>query len=490
MWQVDQDPANMAILDAVPIPCEYQDTAVPVSNDLVFLTARGVRSMGIAGASTNLQAGFFGQAVDDLVLPLLKAALLAGFTPFALFYPAAGQYWIIFGSTAMVLTMTGKTTDASWSRYVFPSDIDAWAISGVDLYLRSGDEVWKMDAEVLDDAATLQVPGDAFFDDVSLLLHCDGANASTVFTDTSNNELAITATGTAQVSTTVPKFGTGSALLPGGSASWLSTPMVAGLNLNSGPFCVEFFFRPTAAAIANGSPMLLMGCRDNTNTSGFTIGYTGTSGQITAQMFGGGGSVTNTPAALVAGTWYHLAYVYTGTAFRLYINGVSSAPATVAGPFTSFAATELRIGADVFSSITGSAWNGQIDEVRITKGAARYTSNFTPPVAAFEDSTDAEYIGDEFDGYMAWNYLDFGTPGADKELESIDLVVNGEVSISVGWDQRKGQEARATAAYTVDGDTVVGTPIPINMTAPTMQLRLTFSGHQQWEWTETVVNIV
>lgn len=254
MWQVDQDPANMAILDAVPIPCEYHPTVQPVSNDLVFLTERGVRSIGIAGASTNLQAGYFGQAID----PLILAAIRAGEVPFALFYPGAGQYWLFFGDEAFVLTMEGKASDASWSRYTYPYEITDWTILGGELYLRcdgtpDGDLVWKVtDQELVDDAG----------------------------------------------------------------------------------------------------------------------------------------------------------------------------------------------GDDI-----------------------------------------------EFEGYMAWHYLDFGVIGRDKELESIELVVNGEVSISVGWDQRNGQSALATAAYTVSGDTVNGTPIPIPLTAPSMQVRLTFSGNQQWEWTSTVVNL-
>jgi hypothetical protein len=32
-----------------------------------------------------------------------------------------------------------------------------------------------------------------------------------------------------------------------------------------------------------------------------------------------------------------------------------------------------------------SMWNGWIDEFRVTKGAALYTSNFTPPTAPFPD---------------------------------------------------------------------------------------------------------
>jgi hypothetical protein len=151
MWQIDEDPANNAILDAAPVPCEYKDTLQPVSNDLVFLTSRGIRNISIAGASTNLQAGYFGKQVDPLVLELLAAALAAGFSPLALFYPGAGQYWVIFGTDVLVLTMNGGSKDQSWSRYQFPSAITDWAILGTELYLRSGDLVWRVSDEALQD---------------------------------------------------------------------------------------------------------------------------------------------------------------------------------------------------------------------------------------------------------------------------------------------------------------------------------------------------
>jgi len=142
MWQVDEDPANFAILDAVPIgiPTSANRSIQPVSNDLVFLTEVGIRSMGIAGASTNLQAGSFGKQID----PLVKVKLDAGEVPISLYYPGAGQYWLIFGDEAFVLTMNGGKADMSWSRYVFPSDIDDWTILDEDLLLRSGNKIWRV----------------------------------------------------------------------------------------------------------------------------------------------------------------------------------------------------------------------------------------------------------------------------------------------------------------------------------------------------------
>lgn len=151
MWQVDQDPANMALLDASPVGSSYSKAGQPVDNDYVFLTARGIRSIGVAGANSNLEAGSFGKNVDPLVLAAIKA-LAAGDEPRSLFYPGTGQYWCIFVNQVFVLTMNGATNaDMSWSRYVFPSSIDYATLQNGILYLRSGDLVWQLDEGTLYD---------------------------------------------------------------------------------------------------------------------------------------------------------------------------------------------------------------------------------------------------------------------------------------------------------------------------------------------------
>lgn len=178
MWQVDPNPANMAFLDGQPVPFEFHLSLVPVANDLVGLTSLGIRSIGIAGASTNLQAGYFGKGVDPLVKPLIAAAKLAGYNPLGLMWPAAGQYWLFFGATAMVLTVNGSSEkDMSWSRYVFPAVIDDWTILDTRLFLRAGAKVWEVSADAecaddifCDDSMIAPVLGGAFTetDDIQL----------------------------------------------------------------------------------------------------------------------------------------------------------------------------------------------------------------------------------------------------------------------------------------------------------------------------------
>jgi len=149
MWQVDQDPANIAILDSGPVSCIYDKTPQPVANDLAFLTSVGLRNLNIAGASTNLQMDGVGEPID----PLVKAEITAGdYEPFSLFWPKTGQHWTIFGPQAFVLTVNG-TKDKSWSRYVFPEAITDWTLDGDDLILRTEThKVWRVTDEAsLDD---------------------------------------------------------------------------------------------------------------------------------------------------------------------------------------------------------------------------------------------------------------------------------------------------------------------------------------------------
>lgn len=150
MWQVDEDPANMAILDSSPVDCPFPRSVQPVGNDLAVLSARGIRSIGVAGASTNLQAGFFGKQIDPLVLAAIQT-LESNDDAIGLFWPGAGQYWLFFGSEAFVLTLNGGNKDMSFSRYTFPSAVTDWAILGTDLYLRSGDLVWRVDSDAIYD---------------------------------------------------------------------------------------------------------------------------------------------------------------------------------------------------------------------------------------------------------------------------------------------------------------------------------------------------
>lgn len=147
-WQVDPDPQNMALLDTVPIGTEYHDALQPFQNDLIMLSPAGVRNMSIAGGSTNLQAGALGKPVDPIVKERLATS---GYAPISEYIPGYGQYWLIFGPEAIVLTVNGLK-DQSWSRYLFPQAITDTTIHDSKLFMRLADgTVLYMDEDEVDD---------------------------------------------------------------------------------------------------------------------------------------------------------------------------------------------------------------------------------------------------------------------------------------------------------------------------------------------------
>lgn len=149
MWQVDPDPQNMALLDAQPVGSIYTRAAQSVANDLMFLAEVGVRNLSTVGATANMQIGSTGQQIDPLVVGQLQAGT---YSPISLYYPGRGQYWLIFGPQAFVLTINGEKGTRSWSRYVFPDNITDWTLLNGSLYLRTaGNLVWRLDATALQD---------------------------------------------------------------------------------------------------------------------------------------------------------------------------------------------------------------------------------------------------------------------------------------------------------------------------------------------------
>lgn len=82
-------------------------------------------------------------------------------------------------------------------------------------------------------------------------------------------------------------------------------------------------------------------------------------------------------------TWYHVAVSRQGTSLRAFIDG------TQLGTTQTNSVNYVRVNSDplyIGQYFAGSAnryLNGYIDDLRITKGLARYTANFTPPTAPF-----------------------------------------------------------------------------------------------------------
>lgn len=103
VWQVDPDPAAMALLDAMEgIGSMHQQAVQPVSDDLFFLAALGVRTVAIAEGTNNLATGDVGVPIDILVQAEANAVDVE---PIASYYPGAGQYWLAFRPLTIVAAL-------------------------------------------------------------------------------------------------------------------------------------------------------------------------------------------------------------------------------------------------------------------------------------------------------------------------------------------------------------------------------------------------
>lgn len=210
----------------------------------------------------------------------------------------------------------------------------------------------------------------------SLLLNF--TNGGIIDTSMSND---LETVGNAQISTTQSKFG-GASMYFDGTGDNLSIKTNPAFNFGSGQFTIEFWYYPTTLS---GTQCLITNYGGS--TTGFVIqmgGSTAGSGKIDAGFSGDGADITSTNG-LTANTWNHIAISGTpgATGIKLFINGTQEG-STYTGATSLDTSATLLIGQVASTNYL----TGYIDDLRISKGYARYTANFTAPVGPFNGFGD------------------------------------------------------------------------------------------------------
>jgi hypothetical protein len=211
-------------------------------------------------------------------------------------------------------------------------------------------------------------------------MHFDGTEGATSFVDVKGH--AVSAQGSAQITTATSAFGGSSGHFdnPVGVA-YLTIPGSDDWNLRTGDSTVEMWISPTSVGMG-GDRVSFLSQSPTTGDGQWTISML-TSRSLAIQDNGGANSLSSL-GKIVLGGWQHVAVVRAAGHVLLFISGSQSASA--ANDFYTATANLLFVGASNTSSFgCNYCWNGYIDELRITKGVARYTSNFTPPTAPFPD---------------------------------------------------------------------------------------------------------
>lgn len=213
------------------------------------------------------------------------------------------------------------------------------------------------------------------------LLHMNGDDATTTFTDETGK--VWTANGNAQIDTAQSVFG-GAAGLFDGSGDYISTPDSADWRLdggsNSNEWTIDFRLRFNVDP-GTGLSAFLQQYVDNNNFWSFHIG----SNQLTFQVYSGGANLVLIQNSWnpAASTWYHVAIIKQGTTgYKMFIDGTQVGTTQTDTDVIPDLAGTLRAG--IYTTGSGSTYlNGWLDEMRISKGIARWTSDFTPPARQY-----------------------------------------------------------------------------------------------------------
>ena len=217
-----------------------------------------------------------------------------------------------------------------------------------------------------------------------LLLHCDGTDGSTTFTDETGK--TVTAVGTAQIDTAQKKFGTASGLFDGDS-DYLSLADSDDWNFGTGDFTIDFWVRFAGLTTYHS---LYTQYKDSSNYIDL-IQYV-SSQKLQLRVIESGTSTLTLNAAWnpSINTWYHVALVRSENTWYIFIDGVSKSLNLESG---SYSLTMPDIVGSLYIGTfdtTQYFLNGWLDEFRVSKGIARWTADFFVPTSAYDLGGDAD----------------------------------------------------------------------------------------------------
>jgi concanavalin A-like lectin/glucanase superfamily protein/uncharacterized protein DUF2793/putative tail protein len=225
--------------------------------------------------------------------------------------------------------------------------------------------------------ATFTPPAAAYDDPAPVvsevaMLHLDGADASTTITDEIGKTWTVN--GSAAIDTAQSMFG-GASLEDPNSSGYISTPSHDDFGYGTEDFTIEFWIRPST--LSSASQVIYDQRTSGTQARPTLYHNTG------ALRYFVSGSDRIVGSALSNGSWAHVAVCrYQGNT-KLFIDGTQSGSTYT--DTTNYEASRVVIGDAGDALGSGFGFVGHIDEVRITKGHARYVENFTRPATPFPD---------------------------------------------------------------------------------------------------------
>lgn len=203
----------------------------------------------------------------------------------------------------------------------------------------------------------------------------DQADASTTITDSSSSPYTVTAAGNAQIDTARHAFaGDVGSILFDGSGDYCTVPDNADWGFGTGDFSIDFWI--WASSVATDEMVI---CTNN--LAGETGGWAIRMNDDGTMLIKVQHATSKIVAAhgMSASTWYHIEVTRSGTTLYFFVAGTQITTASsVSDDVAQASAVHIGIRPSLDKPFTGS-----LDEIRISKGVARHTSNFTPETAPY-----------------------------------------------------------------------------------------------------------
>jgi|694.fasta_scaffold01024_11 hypothetical protein len=263
-------------------------------------------------------------------------------------------------STAYNLGITSTTIGSQGSNYVMTGNIaDVRVVNGTALYTSNF---------VPSAAPLLAVQNTVLLNNMTSAGIYDAAMMNNMET-----------VGDAKLSTAVSKFG-GSSMSFDGTGDYLKAPYNPAYSL-PGDFTVETWIYLTSAAGTGNQTIASFGYNNSTGTGPWGFYLNGTGPYTLYFNSTSGNKASSTTVAIPINTWTHVTYCRTGSTGRFFVNG-TIVGTTISDSFT-YSGTTQSLFVGIMSDVSSAPLYGYLDDLRITKGYARYTSNFTPATSAF-----------------------------------------------------------------------------------------------------------
>jgi hypothetical protein len=186
--------------------------------------------------------------------------------------------------------------------------------------------------------------------------------------------------GNAQISTGQSKFGGASIYIPANAAN-VYIPPSSNFDFGTGDFTVESWVYSVNTGIGLFPTFISSVTGWSAGASGHRFNNTGTANKFSFHLNGAGDPFIVSANTFSFNVWYHYALTRSGNTWRMFVNGNLEATGTYSAAFNQ-ALGGIRLGYAQWDGANGY-YNGYLDDLRITKGYARYTANFTPPTAPF-----------------------------------------------------------------------------------------------------------